>query len=57
MQQNAWSGSGPQVIEDVVDWRKVADRYLALQGLGGGSDDGGDTEEAAHKPSDEATIT
>ena len=35
--QAALRSSGPTPVEDVVDWKVVADRYLHLQGLADGN--------------------
>ena len=31
--QTAVRGQGPQLIEEVVDWKEVAHKYLTIQGL------------------------
>ncbi len=45
--QAALNNQGPRPIEEVVDWKLVVEKYLAMQGLGESKSDADDKDEAA----------
>lgn len=54
--QAALRNQGPMQVEDVVDWKVVAERYLKLQGLADGvADSDKDEDDDDHpKPQEDA---